>query len=358
MVDVVIFPILSTGISLMCAAVIGRDAIRRPRPDKVIWAIAFLMFALAAGADAAGRELGWSMWLAKLYYATGPALVVMYLAIGELYLLFPARMKRFGIGATMIATAFWLSLVIGAPVDESRLTADGWEAIDRDGFMTVVTIIINSVSTLIIVGGTGYSVWNFARKGIMRNRMIGCALILLGTLSVAAGGSLTRLGHYEYLYIAMSIGIALIFLGVLSTRRPDRVAPHSGRASEDSRPQTPAALDVEPYPDHAEPALAFVEHLLRQETDEVTRICTEWSVPAHQDDAFSRGDARSAWAFRLTLPEESRRRFDALPVPVRRQLTTLYTEVLAWPSGRPVPAQEPSGIQERTLRIEQKVAAQ
>src|SRR5699024_10377813 len=79
----------------------------------------------------------------------------------------------------------------------------------------------NTVSTLIIVLGTGYSIWNFRRKGIMRNRMIGCAWILVGTLFVAAGGSLTRLGHYEYLYVAMSIGIAMIYYGVLTTRHPD-----------------------------------------------------------------------------------------------------------------------------------------
>jgi hypothetical protein len=319
------------------------------------------MFALAAGADAAGRELGWSSWLAKLYYATGPALVVMYLAIGELYLLFPAKMRRFGIGLTAIATAFWLSLVIGAPIDKARLATDGWEAIDRDGFMTVVTIIINSVGTLIIVGGTGYSVWHFARKGIMRNRMIGCALILLGTLSVAAGGSLTRLGHYEYLYIAMSIGIALIFLGVLQTRRPERAATREATLATKvaERPAPVAAtIEAEAYPGAAEPALAFVEDLLRQEPDVVARVCAEWSVPAQEGETLSRADARGAWAFRLALPIESQQRFDALPVAARRQLATLYTEVLTWHGARLVPAPEPAGAPERALRIEQKAAGQ
>lgn len=357
----VIFPLLSTVIAFMCAVVIGRDAIHRPRPDKVIWAIAFLMFALAAGADAAGRELGWSTWLAKLYYATGPALVVMYLAIGELYLLFPARMRRYGIGLTAIATAFWLSLVIGAPIDQARLAADGWEAIDRDGFMTVVTIVINSVSTLIIVGGTGYSIWHFARKGIMRNRMIGCALILVGTLAVAAGGSLTRLGHYEYLYIAMSIGIALIFLGVLQTRRPDRAAAREGAHTTEvaTRPApVAAAVEAEASPATAGPALAFVDELLRQEPEEVARVCAGTLHSAQEGATFSRADARGAWAFRLALTPESQRRFDALPVAARRQLATLHAEVLTWQGGRPLSAPEPAGVPERALRIEQKAAGQ
>ena len=330
----VVFPLISTVISLLCAWVIGRDAMRRPRPDKVIWAIAFLMFALAAGADAAGRELGWTSWLARLYYATGPALVVMFLAIGELYLISPARMKRFGVGLTVIASTFWISLVLGAPIDESRLAADGWDAIERGGFMTVTTIVLNTVSTLIIVGGTGYSIWKFRRLGIMRNRMIGCSWILVGTLFVAAGGSLTRLGHYEYLYIAMSIGIAMIFYGVLCTRRPDVPAAADRVSTSDLVPRPGAALpeiEAVPHPDPTEPAMGWISSLLWQPADDVSKTCEEWSVPVHATPAFSRDEARRAWGFRQVLPEDSQTRFDALPVPVRRQLVTLYREVLLWP---------------------------
>lgn len=306
---------------------------RRPRPDKVIWAIAFLMFGLAAGADAAGRELGWTPWLARLYYATGPALVVMFLAIGELYLISPARMKRFGVGLTVIASTFWVSLVLGAPIDESRLAADGWDAIERGGFMTVTTIVLNTVSTLIIVGGTGYSIWKFRQLGIMRNRMIGCSWILVGTLFVAAGGSLTRLGHYEYLYIAMSIGIAMIFYGVLCTRRPDVQRVNDGVPTTDLVTRPGASLpeiEAVPHPDPAEPAMGWISSLLWQSADDISTTCEEWSVPRNEAPVLSRDEARRTWKFRQVLPEESQTRFDALPVPVRRQLVTLYREVLMW----------------------------
>jgi hypothetical protein len=348
---VVIFPLLSTVISLMCAWVLGRDAIRRPRPDKVIWTIAFWLFALAAGADAVGRELGWSTWLAKLYYSTGPALVVMFLAIGELYLLAPARMKRFGIGLIAGVTAFWLSLVLGAPVDQARLAADGWDAIERDGFMTVVTIVLNSVSTLIIVGGTGYTVWRFARKGIMRNRMIGCVWILVGTLTVAAGGSLTRLGHYEYLYIAMSIGVAMIFYGVLCTRRPEAMPAKTSRTISETVRRSLSTLppmEAEPPPGPAEPALAFVDGLLRKPAVDVSQTCAEWSVSVDHTPTLSRADARMAWVFRQGLPAEVQARFDALPVPVRRQVATLYREVLVWSGSDHSLAPAPRGVEKQS----------
>ena len=343
---VIVFPILSSVISLLCGAVLVRDARVRPRPDKIVWAIAFLMFALAAGADAAGRSIEWTPWLARLYYATGPALVVMFLAIGELYLLFPRIMARFGVGATVLLSAFWVAMVLSAPIDESRLAADGWEAIERSTLMVVITVLINSIGTTIIVGGTLYSVWRFWRQGIMRNRMIGCSLIALGTITVGAGGTLTRLGHYEYLYIAMSVGAALIFAGVLWTRRPDVVvakptatttanghvaaasAPLHARPAVATTPTSVAEADGMAL-DLGTP-LGYIEHcLLPLDAGEIERICAEWSVPVTGGTVLTRGEARRAWHLRRRLSGEGMRRFDQHPVMVRRLVTSLHDEVLS-----------------------------
>lgn len=328
---VIVFPIASALLSALCAVVLFRDAQRRPRPDKIVWTIAFVMFALAAGADAAGIAFGWSAWLARLYYGTGPALVVAFLAIGQLYLLFPLSMRRFGVGITLFVTALWVSLVFNAPIDRVRLAEDGWDAIERGTEMVVITVLINSVGTAIIVGGTAWSVWRFWRRGVYRHRMFGCALICAGTLVVAAGGSLSRLGHYEYLYIAMAIGVGMIFGGVLASRRLDRIPAESSIM----------AVDLTGPPAHDLPlantsGLAFLQDLLLGRDDtEIDRICTEWSVARETTPALSRNDARRAWRLRLVLAPDAVARFDGLPVSARRQLTTLYHDVLTWErSGR------------------------
>jgi hypothetical protein len=75
----------------------------------------------------------------------------------------------------------------------------------------------------------------FKRRGIMRNRMVGCLLIAAGTLAVASGGTLTRLGSHQYLYVAMSLGIALIFAGYTRARRPD-TQPHAANAPQPTPP--------------------------------------------------------------------------------------------------------------------------
>src|SRR5690606_39198328 len=114
-------------------------------------------------------------------------------------------------------------------------------------------LTINIVGTLIIVGGLLWSIWRFSRTGAFRNRMIGCSLIVAGTIAVAMGGTLTRLGHYEYLYIAMSAGIALIFGGVVWTRRPDRPAAAA---------EAPAATGEVGTPARPQPAMASEPQLV------------------------------------------------------------------------------------------------
>jgi len=270
--------------------------------------------------------------LAKLYYATGPALVVAFLAIGQLYLLFPAAMRRFGVGVTLLVTALWVSLVVNAPIDASRLANDGWDAIERGPEMVAVTILINSVGTLIIVGGTAWSVIRFWKRGTYRNRMIGCALICAGTLVAAAGGSLTRLGHYEYLYIAMSIGIAMIFGGVLAARRPERSREDESAAVGDVGTMAPAtARHVPRLMPESVSGLAFVQELLLDRDDaEIDAICTEWSVPRDNTPVLTRNEARRAWRLRVVLSPEAVIRFDVQTVGAKRQLAVLYHDVLTW----------------------------
>jgi hypothetical protein len=355
---VIVFPILSALISALCAIVIAGDARRRPRPDKLAWAFAFVMFALAAGADAAGRSLGWEPWLARLYYATGPALVVGYLALGELYLLFPTPMRRFAPGVALLLTAVWVSLVLGAPIDRAKLPAEGWEAIDRGPALVAMGIAINTLGTAVIVGGLGYSVWRFRRLASFRNRMIGCALIAFGTLVVAAGGSLTRLGHYEYLYFAMAAGVSLIFAGVLWTRRPEpgRMPVPTGAPAESAEAtgqalvgapvangsangyttldgqRTPAPSLAEASTPAGDEAIQFIEEVLLPLNDGALMArCAEWSVPADDRSTLSREEARVAWRLRCRLSPDARRQFDAHGVPARRQLAVLWVEVLTAP---------------------------
>lgn len=347
----VAFPAVSALISLVCALFIARDALRRPRPDKTAWAIAFALFAAAAGAEVVGSESGWNETLIRVYYLAGAVLVVGFLALGQLYLLAGPRISRIAPGATLLVTALAVTVVWGAPIDGARVAADGWDALERTPALSALAITINSLGTLVIVGGLIYSAVRFRRLGIQRNRMVGCLLIAGGTLTVAAGGSLTRLGAHEYLYIAMSAGVALIFAGYLWTRRPDGAAapaalavdretaqrPTAGMALGTNHRHAPAAhgpmADVI-QADGSSRAIAFLAELLTLDDAALGEACRVWSVPAREVDAFTRTEARRVWAMRGRLPETLLPSFDSRPPSLRLQLAELYLDVLS-PDGRP-----------------------
>ncbi|MDQ2682400.1 MAG: hypothetical protein M3Y37_02625, partial [Chloroflexota bacterium] len=322
---VVVLPALVAALAFGCVIAIGRDAVRRPKPDRIAWIVAFLLFGIGATAEVIGEASGWNATLARVYYLSGAVLVVGFLALGQLYLLAGNRIGRFAPGVTILLTAVSASTVWGAPIDRGRIDADGWDAIERTTGLKILAIGINSIGTLILLGGLLYSVYRFRKGGQFRNRTIGCLLIALGTLSVAMGGTATRLGSDGFLYVAMLIGISLIFSGYLVARRPDSV----GTATRPTQRVAPTRATPTAASESAS-AISFVESLLLTLDDAtLAEECRVWSVPAREMDAFNRAEARRAWSFRTRLSAAGQTAFDNRPVAIRQQLTELWFEVLA-----------------------------
>lgn len=321
---VVVLPALAAVLAFSCVFAIGRDARRRVSPDRIAWMIAFGLFGVAASAEVIGDTTGWSELLVRLYYVSGAVLVVGFLALGQLYLLAGRKISRFAPGAALLLTAVAVSTVWGAPIDVARLDADGWDALTRTPGLKILAISINSLGTLILIGGLVYSAVRFRQRGTNRNRTIGCLLIAAGTLTVAMGGTLTRLGSEQYLYIAMSAGIAMIFSGYLWTKRPDTVQTASPSIRELSRERAKRTLATP-----STPAIEFIDGQLLAMTDEaLTEECRIWSVPSRGIDSFSRTEARQAWSFRTRLSPAAQLNFDARPASLRLQLVELYFDVL------------------------------
>jgi hypothetical protein len=345
---VIVFPLFASLVSLACAIVIGRDSVRRPKPDKIVWTIAFAIFAVAAGAEVIGGLAEWSPALARVYYLCGAVLVVGYLALGELYLLAGSKISRIAPGVTLLITALAITLVWDAPIDAALLANDGWRALDSGPALVALTVTMNTAGTLVLVGGALYSAWRFRKLGTQRHRMIGCILIAAGALVVAMGGTLTRFGRHEYLYIAMSIGVAIIFAGVLETRRSGeqrvslatsgawlpglrRVATNGVEAVSNGSAHDASLLQkiqVRATGESADPGIAYIhESLLPLSEQGLSHQCAVWSVEARPLDRFSRDEARRVWAFRLRLGALDVERFDRLSPSAKLQLTDLYFEV-------------------------------
>ncbi|MFM9105326.1 MAG: hypothetical protein ACKOWF_01345 [Chloroflexota bacterium] len=329
----IVFPAAAFAISLGCAVVVGLDAARKPRPDRICWTIAFALFAVAAGTEVAGAVLGWTPAMVHVYYLAGAVLVVGYLALGELYLLAADRIGRFAPGAALLVTALAASAVFAAPVDPSRLAADGWRAIDKGPGLVALAVSINAIGTLALAGGAFWSAWQFRRDPSLRNRMLGCLLIGAGALVVAAGGSLTRLGSPQYLYIARAAGVALIVLGYWRTRTPATAAAGAGGASS-ARLVPVAAGGRLQRTTREDTGLGMISRWLQDLDPAAVRAeCLAWSATPGEEERLAREDARMTWRLRAALPESLLPAFDALPVATRRQLAEVCFEVFS--AGQP-----------------------
>lgn len=327
-----VFPSLAAIVALACAAVVGWDALRRPRPERFVWFVAFLVFFVAAAAEVAGAAVGWSPTLARVYYLAGAVLVVGLLALGEAYLLWPRRMPAVTPGIALLTVAIAATVVWSAPVDVARLPEAGWHALERGPTLVLLAVSINAGGTLVLVGGALYSAATARLQEGWNRRAVGCVLIALGATLVALGGSLTRLGRPEYLYLAMSAGIAVIFAGVLLTR-PARVRARTDAAG--------ASDD--------EGVRFIIERLLPMSDEEIAEACRRWSATPIEGDVLSREQARRTWGLRLLLAEPTREQFDGLPLVVQAQLAELYGQV--WAGDRPLGRAETEAGGGRPLAI-------
>lgn len=350
----ILFPISAFLVSLACAAVVAVDARRRPKPDKVAWTIAFGLFAIAAGFEVGGALAGWNPLLVRIYYLTGATLVVGFLGLGQLYLLAGPRIAGIAPGAALLVTALAITVIWDAPVDKARLAGEGWHALVRGPALVATTVSINILGTVVVIGGALWSAFRFWRRGIARHRMIGCLLIAIGTLVVASGGSLTRLGSPQYFDIAMALGVGIIFAGYLQARRPGTMATEAARSLE--RPINAAVSDppggamVRPpiplkaiggrrsraTPNELSPGTALIASWIEQlDAATIAYLCEEWSAPADPAPVLTRQEARRVWSLRLCIPAARHPAFDQLPVPVRRQLAVVADDVFGGPDRAP-----------------------
>lgn len=221
-----VFPLVAAFISAFFSGIVTNKYMARRHPAHLAWALALFIFAVATACDFLGSFSGWTSFIAKMYYLAGATVVVGYLGLGTLYLLCPRPVAHVWLAIMLVATLLAVVLLAGAGVDAAALkseTEPGWKAIEKSALLTGLAVAINSLGTLILVVGAVYS-------AVYRRYPLANILIAAGTLIVAAGGGLTRLGHYEFQSIGQAAGIIIMFIGFLMT-----ITAASGKRSSGKR---------------------------------------------------------------------------------------------------------------------------
>lgn len=79
--------------------------------------------------------------------------------------------------------------------------------------MRLFSPLVNIYAFVFLVGGAALSAWRYRGNVETRHRLIGNVLIAVGALLPGIGGTATRMGHTEVLYVTELAGIVLIWAG-------------------------------------------------------------------------------------------------------------------------------------------------
>lgn len=224
-------PIVTTILSVVFFIIIVKHYNeKRSRIYLLWWTIGVLCYGLGTLTESWVSLFGWSEQVFKAWYITGALLGGAPLAQGSVHLLMKPRIANILSVVLVVVIAIAAVAVILSPIDASlaethRLSGEvlGWQ------WIRLMTPFINIYAFLFLVGGAVYSALKYARQKGSQARMIGNIAIAVGGLLPGIGGSFTKFGYTEVLYVTEFIGLCFIFYGYWVIRRDSTETIHDNQ---------------------------------------------------------------------------------------------------------------------------------
>jgi hypothetical protein len=223
---VLYLPILSTFCATSFAIVLfSRFAQKGAGPHLFWWGIGMVTYAMGTFTEAFTSLVGWNETVFRFWYVTGAFLGGYPLAQGSAYLHLSHksanRWAYFWVTVIALASiAVFLTPINASLAEAHRLSGNviQWKAV------RLVSPFINTWSLIFLVGGAIYSARKFQLDPRFKGRFIGNVLIAVGGLLPGIGGSFTRAGYMEALYVTELMGLIFIYLGYRSCLAAPAVA--------------------------------------------------------------------------------------------------------------------------------------
>jgi hypothetical protein len=207
----------------------------RRRLHELAWSIALALFALAAGALAAGEAVGWSEPLFRLFFLAGAILNVPVLALGTVYLHGGGRRAGLAVFAfCLFATGVLAVAPFTAPVPRHDLAqgSDVFGPLPR-----ILAAVGSGGGALVVFAGALRSAFRFRRGRMLWANV----LISAGVVVLSSSGLLNSVAdEVTGFVITLLVGVVVLFAGFLvATARPTPTTAAAGAAA--SRPTRAAA---------------------------------------------------------------------------------------------------------------------
>ncbi|MDA3936077.1 MAG: hypothetical protein PF636_04315, partial [Actinomycetota bacterium] len=190
----------------------------------------------------------WAPTVYRIYIVLAASLVG-FLGLGTLYLITKRRLWGHAylvINLILLAVFFYGTFTADLLMDKliPGITVGGAALGAGGSFPRIMSLPFNIPGSLLLLGGSAWSVMKFWRKKEYRYRSYANILIIIGTLLIAGAGSMARAGVTAGLYPAEMVASAILLAGFLMAStlekgakaiRTKRVSGTGGNAEESER---------------------------------------------------------------------------------------------------------------------------
>lgn len=179
------------------------------------WTVGIFFYGAGTITESIHAIAGYNPYNLKIWYIFGALLGGAPLAQGTVYLLLKRKTADLLSLILIIVILVSATLVILSPLKEpadiNNVKLSG--QLLEWSFIRGITPFINIYAFLFLVGGAIYSATLYYKTVIDKSRFWGNVLIAAGGILPGIGGTASKYGHIEVLYITEFIGICLIHAG-------------------------------------------------------------------------------------------------------------------------------------------------
>lgn len=236
-------PIATTIVGTIFAAELYRHWRRKPAATYLLWwFLGVVTYVAGTLTESLTAILGWHAPIFRVWYIVGALLGAAPLAQGTVYLLLPRRVAHLLTIALLTTVAIASTFVLMSPLDlthasviEGRLTG----AVFEWRWVRRFSPFLNMYAAIFLIGGAIWSAIRYRKVAGARARVIGNVYIAVGTMLPGIGGTATRYGYTEVLYVTELIGLLLVWRGYRLMVGSNTTSMHSTQRALEERTIAP-----------------------------------------------------------------------------------------------------------------------